>query len=388
MPARTVYLDHSASTPTDPRVVEAMLPYFTEVYGNASSSHRFGRKAEVAIEDSREIVANILNCKPSEIVFTSGGSESDNLAVRGAAWAARWRSGKRHLITLPTEHEAIRNTVRQLGEVMDFCYTVLPVDRFGLCTVDDFARACQPSSSVASVMYANNEVGTILPIDRLSQAAREHHILLHTDAVQAGGQLSLDVQALRVDLLSLSAHKFYGPKGVGALYIRDGIELESSQTGGSHENGRRAGTQAVPLIVGLAKALEIAYHELDIHVTHYQKMRDLLIEGVLSAVPQAQLTGHPTQRLPSHTSFVIEGIDSLTLLMHLDINGVAASSGSACKTGNPEPSNVLMSMGYSEREALSGLRLTVGRQTTVEDIEYTVHVLAKSVEKLYRLQTT
>lgn len=384
---RTVYLDHSASTPTDPRVVEAMLPYFTEVYGNASSSHKFGRKAESAIEHARETVARILNCKPAEIVFTSGGSESDNLAIRGAAWMKRG-SGRQHLITAPTEHEAVGSTVRQLGDVMDFRYTMMPVDAFGMCLPAAFEQACQEDTCLASIMYANNEVGTIQPVQQLTAAAHQRNILFHTDAVQAAGQLPLDVQALGVDMMSLSAHKFYGPKGAGALYIRDGIDLVSSQTGGSHENGRRAGTLNTPFIVGLAKALEIAYEEFDAHVAHYRAMRDLLIEGVLAEVPHARLTGHPQERLPSHASFIIEGMDSSMLLMHLDVNGVAASGGSACKTGNPEPSKVLLAMGYSEREAIGGLRFTVGRQTTAEDIEFAVNALAGSVEKLSRFQTT
>lgn len=386
MSVRNIYLDHSASTPTDPRVVEAMLPYFSEVYGNALSVHSFGRKAEGAIEEARETVAGILKCKPSEIVFTSGGSESDNLAVRGAAWWTQARTGKRRLITTAAEHDAVRRTVHQLGDVMGFSYTVLPVNRYGIPRAHDFEQACRQDGAVASVVYASNEVGSILPIADLAPIAREHGVLFHTDAVQAVGQLPLDVQALGVDMLSLSAHKFYGPKGIGALYVREGVELESSQTGGSHENGRRAGTHNTPLIVGLAKALEIAYLELDAHTAHYRRMRDLLIEGIKAEVPHIQLTGHPQNRLPSHASFVVEGIESSLLIMHLDINGIAASSGSACKTGSPEPSQTLLAMGYTKREAIGGLRLTVGRQTTTEDVEYTVEVLAKSVEKLYRLQ--
>jgi cysteine desulfurase len=383
---RSVYLDHSATTPTDPRVVEVMLPYFTDVYGNASSSHSFGRKAESAIEQARETIAGILNCLPSEIVFTSGGSESDNLAIRGAAWFMRQYFNRRHLISSPTEHEAVGKTIKQLAQVMDFSHTLLPVDRYGAVQMYDFAQACSDETSLASLMVANNEVGTIQPIAELAAAAHRNGILFHTDAVQAGGQLTLDVQALGVDMMSLSGHKFYGPKGVGVLYIRDGIELISAQTGGSHENARRAGTHNTPLIVGLARALEIAEAERDKHTAHFQALRDLLIEGILAEVPQAHLTGHPANRLPSHASFVFDGIESTRMLIHLDVNGIAASSGSACKTGNPEPSEVLLAMGYSEHEAMGGIRFTVGRQTIVEDIEYTVEVVAKSVEKLHRLQ--
>lgn len=384
---RSVYLDHSATTPTDPRVLEAMLPYFTDVYGNASSSHSFGRKAESAIENAREIIAGILNCRPSEIVFTSGGSESDNLAIRGAALFIRQQMNRSHLISAPTEHEAVSRTIKQLTQVMDFSHTLLPVDRYGAAQVDDFVQACSAETSFTSLMYANNEVGTLQPVAELAAAAHQHGILFHSDAVQAGGQLSLDVQALGVDMLSLSGHKFYGPKGVGVLYVRDGIELISAQTGGSHENARRAGTQNTPLIVGMAKALEIAEAERGVRTAHFRSLRDLLIEGILSEVPQAQLTGHPKERLPSHASFVFAGIESTRMLMQLDVNGIAASSGSACKTGNPEPSEVLLAMGYSEQEARGGIRFTIGRQTTVEDIEYTVDVVVKSVEKLHRLQT-
>lgn len=385
-PRRTVYLDYSASTPTDPRVVEDMMPYFTEVFGNASSIHSFGRKAEQAIEEARETMARILNCQPSEIVFTSGGSESDNLAIRGAAWTARQGGRGLRLVSAPAEHPAVARTVEQLAEVMGFERTVVPLDRFGRVDVDDFANACYEGTTIASIMYASNEVGTIEPVAELAAAARERGIRFHTDAVQAAGQLPLDVETLGVDLLSLSAHKFYGPKGVGTLYVRKGVELTPAQSGGSHEGGRRAGTHNTPFIVGMAKALELAYTELDAHNAHYQTMRDQLTDGVLSAVPNAQLTGHPEQRLPSHASFIFDGVDGNTLLMHLDMNGVAASSGSACKTGSPEPSDVLLAMGYSREEALSSLRLTVGRQTTADDIEYSVAVIAKAVERLYRVR--
>jgi cysteine desulfurase len=382
---RAVYLDHSATTPTDPRVVAAMMPYFTEVYGNPSSAHRFGREAEHAIETARETVAHILNCRSSEIVFTSGGSESDNLAVRGSAWAARQAGRGDHLITTPIEHSAVGKTVAQMVEIMGFSCSVLPVDHTGRVDAEDFVAACREDSSLASIMYANNEVGTIQPIPQIAAHARERGVLLHTDAVQAVGQLNLDVQALGVDLLSISAHKFYGPKGIGALYVRDGVEIVPSQSGGSHEDGRRAGTHNTPLIVGLAKALELAYDELDERTAHYQTLRDHLIDAVLSRVSVARLTGHPEQRLPAHASFIFEGADSSLLLMHLDMKGVAASGASACKTGNPEPSEVLLAMGYSPEEASGSLRLTVGRTTTWADIDYAVDVLVEAVEKVRKL---
>lgn len=383
---RTVYLDHSASTPVDPRVLDAMLPYFTEIYGNPSSAHSQGRKAEMAIEKARDTVAGILNCKRSEIIFTSGGSESDNLAVRGAAWWMKQAGKGDHLITTPIEHSAVVKTVEQLANVMGFQQTLLPVDRLGRILPEHLRDAVQSGTTVISVMAANNEVGTVQPIQELAQIAREKNIFFHTDAVQAAGQLSLDVQELGVDALSLSAHKFYGPKGVGLLYLREGFDLIPSQAGGSHENGRRAGTHNTPFIVGMAKALELAYEEFDERVTHYQTMRDMLIEGILGSVSSAQLSGHPEQRLTAHASFIFDGVDANKLLMHLDMKGIAASSGSACKTGNPSPSGVLLAMGYDESAALGSLRLTVGMQTTAEDVEYVVNAIAETIEKMYQLE--
>jgi cysteine desulfurase len=274
-----------------------------------------------------------------------------------------------HLITTPVEHSAVVRTVNQLADIMGFERTLLPVDKTGMVDTEDFASVCKPGTTLASVIYANNEVGTIAPIPKLAEQAHERGLLLHTDAVQAAGQLTLDVQTLGVDLMSISGHKFYGPKGVGALYVRDDIQLAPSQTGGSHEEGRRAGTHNTPLIVGMAKALQLAYEEIEEQ----------------SRMPSAQLTGHADQRLPSHASFVFEGVDSSVLLMHLDVNGIAASGGSACKTGNPEPSGVLLAMGYSHAEAIGSLRLTVGRHTTPRDVEYAVNTVVETVTKLTKL---
>ena len=384
-PKREVYLDHSASTPVDPRVLEAMMPYFSEVYGNPSSSHTFGRKAEQAIEDARAVVAGILNCKRTEIVFTSGGSESDNLAIRGAGWTAKKQGKPSRLITTPIEHSAVINTVKQMGDVMGFETDIVAVDKYGFVDEDDFRRACENGGAVASIIYANNELGTVQDLTKLSGIAHQQDILFHTDAVQGGGQLPLDVQELGVDMLSLSAHKFYGPKGVGILYIKDGIELESAQSGGSHERGRRAGTHNTPYIVGLAKALELAYAENEQRIEHFTSLRDMLIDGILERLPFAELSGHRENRLPSHASFVLEGIDANALLMHLDMKGIAASSGSACKVGNPEPSDILLAVGYTPEQAKCGLRLSVGTHTTQEDIEYAVDVVVTTVEKLKKL---
>ena len=382
---RQVYLDHSASTPVDPRVMDAMLPYFTEIYGNPSSAHRLGNRAERAIEESRAIVAAILNCKPAEIVFTSCGTESDNLAVRGAAWHARDSGRLARLITTPIEHSAVINTVMQMDSLMDFESEIVTVDGDGVVDEDAFRAACERGGALASIIYASNEIGTIQDLSTLSQFAHQSNVLMHTDAVQAGGQLSLDVDSLGVDMLSLSAHKFYGPKGVGLLYVKDGVHLEPSQSGGSHESGRRAGTHNTAFIVGMAKALILAYAENSTRMAHFAKLRDLLIEGVLEHVPGAELSGHPIRRLPSHASFIINGVDANALMMHLDMQGVAASSGSACKTGNPKPSDILLGVGYSDEQAKSGLRLSVGLHTSEEDIGYALDVLSRAVQKLSKL---
>lgn len=368
-----VYLDHSATTPVDPRVLEAMLPYFTQSFGNASSGHGMGRAAEDAVESARETIAGVLNCRPAEIVFTSGGTESDNIAVRGAAWAARERG--RHLITTPLEHGAVGKTVEQLTTLHDFTSTILPVDTHGLVSPVDFLAACRPDTTLASVIYANNEVGTIQPIAELAALARAQGILFHTDAVQAAGQLTLDVQKLGVDLLSLSGHKFYGPKGVGALFVREGVKILSPQTGGSQEHNLRAGTHNTPGIVGLAEALRIAYADLEARTQHYAALRSRLISEILRTIPGAVLTGHPIQRLPSHASFVFRNSLHDNLLAYLDERGIAASAASACKTGSPKPSGVLLALGYDSTVAARSLRLTVGLHTTQEDIDYTVNTL-------------
>ena len=382
---RDVYLDYSASTPVDPRVLEAMMPYFSDVYGNPSSSHRFGRAAEHAIEDSRETVAAVLNCRPREIIFTSGGSESDNLALRGAAWRARQQGRRAKLITSPVEHSAVTSTIQQLGDLMDFQTEIVPIDRYGLIDSAAFDDACAKGGAVASVIYANNELGSVNDLPALARIARTNDILLHTDAVQAGGQLTLDVEQLGVDMLSLSAHKFYGPKGVGILYLRDGTDLAATQTGGSHEGSRRAGTHNTPFIVGLAAALRLAHAEQKERNARFRHLRDRIIAAVLQRLPLAELSGHPKRRLPSHASFVLNGIDANALLMHLDMHGVAVSSGSACKTGNPEPAESLLAVGYTPDQAKGGLRFSVGTGTTEADIDYAVDVLVETVGKLSQL---
>src|SRR5258708_16896664 len=323
MTTQPIYLDHAATTPTDPRVVEAMLPYFTEDYGNPSSTHRFGRKAEGAIETARASIAHILNCSPKEIIFTSCGSESDNLALRGSVLAARRQNKGRWVISAKTEHHAVSTTAAQLAEFSDVLVEWLPVDHEGRITPEVLAQAMCDGTIIVSVMYANNEVGTIQPIRELAILAHQYGALFHTDAVQAAGQLSLDVKALGVDMLALSAHKFYGPKGVGLLYVRDGVKLFPSQTGGGHERNLRAGTHNVPLIVGMAKALELAYSDLEARTAHYRHLRDRLIEGVLATISDVKLTGASGNgRLPNHASFAFEGIDGNSLLIPLACHGI------------------------------------------------------------------
>jgi cysteine desulfurase len=383
---RVIYLDHAATTPTDPRVVEAMLPYFSDLYGNPSSAHSVGRKAESAVEMARATLARLLNCSREEVIFTACGTESDNMALRGPIMAAAERGQKGHIITAHSEHHAVSYTAAQVAALGLARVTWLQVDRAGRVTpealTDALDQVAPGEVAVVSVMYANNEVGTVQPIRELAALAHQRGALFHTDAVQAAGQLSLDVAELGVDMLSLSAHKFYGPKGVGLFYLRKGLELLSAQTGGGQEFGRRAGTHNVPLIVGMAKALDLAYSDLPARVDHYRTLRDALIDGVL-ALPGAHLTGaDKAGRLPNHASFVFDGIEANALLMHLDINGIAGSSGSACNTGNPKPSEVLLSMGYPERLALSSLRLTVGKANTLDDITYTLNTLAGALERI------
>ena len=379
---RTVYLDHAATTAVDPRVVEKMLPYWTERYGNASSIYALGREAEHALDGARQTVASILNCTPREVVFTSCGTESDNLALRGVAFERRQRADKNHIVTSSIEHHAIIHTVEQLETRFGFEATYVPVHRHGLVNPADVEKAIRPDTALISVMYANNEVGTIQPIAEIGGIAREHGIPFHTDAVQAGGTLSLDVQALQVDLLSLSAHKFYGPKGVGVLYARRGARFWPMQTGGGHERSRRAGTENVAYIAGLAEALRLAYEEAGETNARLTRLRDRLIAGVLQRIPDSQLSGHPTQRLPNSASFLFKYVEGESILLNLDLKGVAASSGSACTSGSLEPSHVLIAMGYPHEEAHGSLRLTLGRENTEEDVEYVLEILPAIIEKL------
>lgn len=383
LPNGGIYLDHAATTPADPRVVERMLPYFSERFGNPSSVYGLGRLSLAAIDEAHETVARSLGCRPTEIVFTGGGSEADNLAIKGVAYAKRRRGN--HIITSAIEHHAVLHTCQQL-EREGYRITYLPVDAYGQVNPADVAAAITDETALVTIMFANNEVGTIQPIAEIGQICRERHVPFHSDAVQAGGALDVNVASLNVDMLSLSAHKFYGPKGVGILYIRQGTRIQPQILGGSQERNRRAGTENVPGIVGAAYALSLATQERDSEAPRLMALRDKLIEGVLM-IPGARLTGHPTRRLPNSASFVIEGVEGESMLLNLDLVGIAASSGSACTSGDIEPSHVLTAMGYSASEARGSLRLTLGHSTGEEDIQTTLQRLPEIVERLRGLAT-
>jgi len=380
-----IYLDYAATTPVDPRVLDSMLPYFQEMYGNPSSVHTFGQQAEAALEESRESMARSLNCRPDEIIFTGCGTESDNLALRGATLAEKQRRGARHILISPVEHHAVSHTAQQLAEYYGFELEMLPVDGNGQVNPADVQRRIRPSTALVSVIFGNNEIGTVNSIPEIGLICREREVLFHTDAVQAAAHLRMDIQALHVDLFAIGAHKFYGPKGVGALFIRKGVRLVPAQTGGGHESGLRAGTQNVPYIVGMAKALELAQLETQARSSKTQPLRDRIIGTVLEEIPNARLTGHSDRRLSNHASFVLQGVNGNTLLMMLDSAGFACSSGSACKTGNPEPSEVLTAMGLTRDWALGSLRVTLGHQTQPGEVDQFLQVLPRIVDRVRQL---
>jgi cysteine desulfurase len=376
-----IYLDHSATTPVDRLVLEAMLPYWTDDYGNPSSIYALGRRAATALHDARKIAAAALNCQPAEIVFTSCGTEADNLALRGIAFAQA-AHGRRHIVTVATEHHAVLHTAADLAHHWDFEVTLLPLGKDGLVDPDSVESAIRPDTALVSVMYANNEVGVIQPIEAIGRIARAHNVPFHTDAVQAGGHLSLDVQALGVDALALSAHKFYGPKGVGLLFVRRGLQLRPMQTGGGQEKGLRSGTENIAYIVGLARALELAQANREAESVRLRTLRDRLAQGLLGEIPDCTITGHASHRLPGHLSVVINDVEAEGLLIGLDLLGVAASSGSACASGSPTPSHVLTAMGYSASEAMGALRLTLGRENTDADVDFVLRSLPALVKRL------
>jgi len=381
MSERIVYLDHAATTPLDPRVLEAMLPHMSGPGGNPSSIHQLGRAALQALDDAREQVALVLGCAPKELIFTGGGSESDNLAVKGVAFAQRQRGRGRHVITSAIEHHAVLHAAEYLAQ-FGFEVTVLPADSAGRIHPDDLRAAIRPDTVLVSLMYANNEVGAVQLIPELGAICRERGVPFHTDAVQAAGLLPLDVDALNVDLLTLTAHKFYGPKGVGLLYARRGTPLLPQVNGGGQERRRRAGTENVAGIVGLAAALTIAEQERPAHAARLAALRDRLIDGALARIPNAWLNGPRAPRLANNANLGFDCVEGESVLLLLDQQGICASSGSACTSGSLEPSHVLTAMGMSAEQANGSLRFSLGRGVADADIDYVLDLLPAMIARL------
>jgi cysteine desulfurase len=377
---RRIYLDHNASTPVHPDVVAAMLPYFAERFGNASSIHGFGREARDAVDTAREEIARFLAVTPDELVFTSGGTESDNLAIKGVAHA----HGRGHLITSRVEHHAVLRACEAL-ERAGFAVTYLPVDGDGLVDPDDVRRAIRPDTLLVSIVYANSEVGTIMPIREIGRIAAERDIPFHVDAVQAFGKIPLSVTDEHVSLLSCSAHKIYGPKGVGGLYVRKGTRMVSVQHGGDHERRRRAGTENVPAIVGFGRAVTLRARDMGEEAVRVQGLRDRLWEGVRARVSEVRPNGHPGRRLPGTLNVSFRGAEAESLILALDLKGIGASAGSACTSGSLEPSYVLTAMGVPVEWALGALRLSLGRSTTADDVDHVIDELAAAVGRVRAL---
>ncbi len=379
-----IYLDYAATAPVLPEVLDAMLPFFVSQFGNPSGSHAHGRETRKAVELARRQTAEALGAESREICFTSGGSESNNLAVQGTAFALRGKGN--HLVTTQIEHPSVLKTCSWL-EKQGFRITYLPVDACGTVSPESVRAAICPETILVSVMTANNEIGTIQPVAKIGEICREKGVIFHTDAVQAAGMLKTDVREMHADLLSISAHKFHGPKGVGALYIRKGTRLESLIHGGSQERGLRAGTENVPGIAGMGKAIEIAAAALDEKPARIRELRDLLTAKILERVPGAKLNGHPAMRLPNNCHFSFSGIESEALLLRLDLAGISVSGGSACTSGSMEPSHVLQAIGLKNEMVRGGIRLTLGRETTREEIEKTARILPEIVEDLRQLSS-
>jgi len=380
---KLIYMDHAATTSVHPKVLEAMLPYFSQIYGNPSSIYSIAQEARKALDEARANVSSVFGCKPGEVIFTSGGSESDNAALKGAAFALQ-KEGN-HIITSAIEHHAVLHTCHYL-EDFGFKVTYLPVDRFGLVSAADLEKAITDKTILVSIMLANNEIGTIEPVAefaRLVKAkAKQRKIVFHTDAVQGAGALDLDVNKLDVDMLSLSAHKFQGPKGVGILYMRKGVPFVTQQTGGAQENNRRAGTENIPGIVGTAVALKMAADNRESNSRYCQRLRERLFDGIMSRIGEVYLNGHPTQRLPNNLNLSFQYVEGESILLHLDLLGIAASSGSACTTGSNDPSHVLVATRLPEDLAHGSLRFTVGIDNTDEDVDYVLSVLPGIVQRL------
>lgn len=379
---KQIYFDHAATTPTDPAVAAAMVDYMTQDFGNPSSPHSFGRKVRPAVRKARQQVAALIGAKTEEIFFTSGGSESDNWAIKGIAFAQKEKG--RHIITTAIEHHAVLHTCQWL-ERQGFEITYLPVDEKGMVNIKDVEAAIRPETILISVMFANNEVGTIEPIAQIGALAHERNICFHTDAVQAAGHVKIDVEQMHIDMLSLSGHKFYGPKGIGVLYIRRGVKIDVMQQGGSQEKGLRAGTENTPAIVGIGLAAELAANELTDQKARLEKLRDDLIAGIESSIPDVQLNGSRTERLPGNVHLSFAETSGEALLMALDMKGAAVASGSACTSGSLDPSHVLLALGFDEKTADGAIRISLGRGNDAADVQYLLDVLPGIVERIRNL---
>lgn len=376
---KMIYLDNAATTRTAPEVVDAMLPYFTEFYGNASTVYEFGGKSKEAVSKAREIIANAIGAKENEIYFTAGGSESDNWAIKATAEA--YKSKGKHIITSKIEHHAVLHTCQWL-EQNGFEVTYLDVDENGVVKLEELKKAIRPDTILITIMFANNEIGTIEPVAEIGKIAKEHGILFHTDAVQAFGQVPINVDELNIDMLSTSGHKLNGPKGIGFLYIRKGVKIRSFVHGGAQERKRRAGTENVPGIVGFGKAVELAVSTMEERTAKEAELRDYLIDRVLKEVPFTRVNGHRKNRLPNNVNLCFQFIEGESLLIMLDMKGICGSSGSACTSGSLDPSHVLLAIGLPHEIAHGSLRLTLGADTTKEDIDYTVDAIKEIVAQL------
>lgn len=379
---KRIYMDHAATTPLAPEVLEAMMPYFSDLYGNASSLHSFGREAREAIEDARVKVAGLINAEPSEIYFTSGGTESDNLALKGIAW--RNKNKGHHIITSSIEHPAVLEVCRTLAK-QGFEVTYLPVTREGLVEPDAVRAAIRKDTILISIMHANNEIGTIQPLKEIGEIAKEKDIYFHSDGVQTAGKIPVDVKSLGIDALSISGHKLYGPKGIGVLYVRKGVRIESIQQGGGHEGGLRSGTENVPGIVGLGHAADLAKETMADETKRLTALRDRLKEFVLGRIEDSWLNGHPDRRLPSNLNFGIRYIEGESLILYLDAKGIAASTGSACSSKKLTASHVLTAIGLQPEESHGSLRITLGRNNTREDIDFVEQAIEESVSRLRKM---
>jgi cysteine desulfurase len=376
---KVIYMDHAATTPTEPEVLQAMLPYFTDRFGSASTLYSLGKETKAAIEQAREKVAQLIGARPEEVYFTSGGTESDNWAITGAAYANKDKGN--HIITSKIEHHAVIETCHFL-EKQGFDVTYLPVDADGLINPEDVRKAITERTILISIMHANNEIGTIQPVEEIGKVAKEHKIIFHTDTVQSVGSIPVDVNEIGCDALSISAHKLYGPKGVGAMYLRKGTKLLKFMHGGGQEANRRAGTHNVPGIIGLGKAAELAMEKMEKSTARLIDLRDKLIDGIMEKIPDVKLNGHRTLRLPNNVNVSFEGIEGESIILLLDMHGICASSGSACTSGSLDPSHVLMSLGMKHEQAHGSLRLTLGRENTDWDIKNVLEALPVIVERL------